>query len=227
MSNPIVITFANFKGGVGKTTLCITMANYLVSKNRSVRVIDCDKQKSIVTKREQECGKMQQEKASIPYKVQFLSLETSTQISEIIRQLRSPEYILLCDLPSNQLNDNIYDIILNSDFIIIPFKYEMMVLSSTAVFLSGILEKMKNRNYRGELGIIFCPNLYEPSVGTKAERELYASIKERLSKFGFVTSNIKKRADMERISTLSDLDRQNEIVTEAFDSIYDLIAKTL
>lgn len=32
IQTPVIVTFANQKGGVGKTTLCITFANYLVTK---------------------------------------------------------------------------------------------------------------------------------------------------------------------------------------------------
>ena len=32
IQTPVIVTFANQKGGVGKTTLCVTFANYLVAK---------------------------------------------------------------------------------------------------------------------------------------------------------------------------------------------------
>lgn len=48
IQTPIIVTFANQKGGVGKTTLCVTFANYLVTKGVRVVVIDCDFQHSIM-----------------------------------------------------------------------------------------------------------------------------------------------------------------------------------
>lgn len=32
IQTPVIITFANQKGGVGKTPLCVTFGNYLVAK---------------------------------------------------------------------------------------------------------------------------------------------------------------------------------------------------
>ena len=51
MRTPVIVTFANQKGGVGKTTLCIAFANYLFSKGVRVTVIDADFQHSIVKRR--------------------------------------------------------------------------------------------------------------------------------------------------------------------------------
>ncbi len=36
-----IISFANQKGGVGKTTLCTILANYLVEKGEQLLIIDC------------------------------------------------------------------------------------------------------------------------------------------------------------------------------------------
>ena len=36
-----IISFANQKGGVGKTILCITFANYLAEKGERLLTLDC------------------------------------------------------------------------------------------------------------------------------------------------------------------------------------------
>ena len=41
-----IVTFANVKGGSGKSTLCVNIAAMLVKLNRSVCVIDSDPQQS-------------------------------------------------------------------------------------------------------------------------------------------------------------------------------------
>lgn len=36
-----IIFFSNPKGGVGKTTLCTILANYLVEKGEQLLILDC------------------------------------------------------------------------------------------------------------------------------------------------------------------------------------------
>ena len=51
----MIITFAQQKGGVGKTTLAIAFANYLVlTKNKKVNVYDFDFQRSFYSKWEED-----------------------------------------------------------------------------------------------------------------------------------------------------------------------------
>lgn len=49
------IVFANQKGGVGKSTLCILFANYLAWKKQDVCIIDTDLQKTIMMQRKKDC----------------------------------------------------------------------------------------------------------------------------------------------------------------------------
>ena len=54
MSDNIMITFANQKGGVGKTTLCTMFADYLSARGESVLVVDFDRQQTIYYKRQED-----------------------------------------------------------------------------------------------------------------------------------------------------------------------------
>ena len=49
-----IIVFANQKGGVGKSTLCILLANYLAYWKKDVCIIDTDLQQSATLQREQD-----------------------------------------------------------------------------------------------------------------------------------------------------------------------------
>ncbi len=48
IQTPVIVTFANQTGGVGKTSLCVTFANYLLMKGVRVVIIDSDFQHSIL-----------------------------------------------------------------------------------------------------------------------------------------------------------------------------------
>ena len=62
MSEVTIITFANQKGGVGKTTLCTLFANYLVNRGKRTIVIDCDGQQTIFEKRKADYKKYPDQK---------------------------------------------------------------------------------------------------------------------------------------------------------------------
>ena len=49
-----IIVFANQKGGVGKSTLCILLADYLTYWKKDVCIIDTDLQQSATLQREQD-----------------------------------------------------------------------------------------------------------------------------------------------------------------------------
>lgn len=67
IQTPVIVTFANQKGGVGKTTLCVTFANYLVTKGVRVVVVDCDFQHSIIKCRKADSKKYGEQQ--MPYDV--------------------------------------------------------------------------------------------------------------------------------------------------------------
>ena len=68
-----IIAFANMKGGVGKSSLCIALANYLTMAKIPVVVVDADLQQTIATLREDE----KQEYQDTPEPWRILSLDTS------------------------------------------------------------------------------------------------------------------------------------------------------
>ena len=76
IQTPAIVTFANQKGGVGKTTLCVTFANYLVAKGVRVVIIDCDFQHSILKCRKADLKKYGEEPVSYTH----LTLPTNSRV---------------------------------------------------------------------------------------------------------------------------------------------------
>lgn len=77
-----IISFANQKGGVGKTTLCTTFANYLSEKSESLLVLDCDNQQSIVERRRMDEKKYPE--ANYPYQVEALDIGDVEKVSALM-----------------------------------------------------------------------------------------------------------------------------------------------
>ena len=83
IQTPVIVTFANQKGGVGKTTLCVTFANYLVTKGVRVVVVDCDFQHSILKCRKADIKKYGVD--AVPY---FWS-PTAKQLTSCVNKSKS------------------------------------------------------------------------------------------------------------------------------------------
>ena len=87
MSDNIMITFANQKGGVGKTTLCTMFADYLSARGESVLVVDFDRQQTIYYKRQEDIGKY--EGVQLPYTVQPFDIKDTNNVKEFLTNLRN------------------------------------------------------------------------------------------------------------------------------------------
>lgn len=135
MQTPVIVTFANQKGGVGKTTLCVTFANYLVSKGVRVLVVDCDLQRSIVKCREADIHNYGL--ATIPYEVEIGSIINRAKVTEMTARLHNDPSIdvVLVDSPGSLAADGLVALFANTDILVIPFHYDAVTVSSTASFL--------------------------------------------------------------------------------------------
>ena len=100
MRDNIMITFANQKGGVGKTTLCTMFADYLAVKGESVLVVDFDRQQTIFSKRQEDIGKY--EGVRLPYTVQPFDIKDTNNVREFLTNLRNGyKGFVLMDTPGN------------------------------------------------------------------------------------------------------------------------------
>ena len=103
MDESIIITFANQKGGVGKTTLCVTFANYLVKKGLPVIVIDCDSQESLAQRRESDLKRYASDEITIPYEVLPFSLNKEEALFNFIGNVRKTRCVAIF-LPATSSN---------------------------------------------------------------------------------------------------------------------------
>lgn len=141
----MIITFATQKGGTGKTTLAIAFANYVSSASeRKINVYDFDFQKSFYHKWKED------ELLDIPklYDVEIIDEEREQPFSdfETLIKLKESEEINIFDL-AGTLDVKYSDLLIYSDFIVIPFEYSNVSAKSTLVFINflGLLESQAER----------------------------------------------------------------------------------
>lgn len=222
IQTPVIVTFANQKGGVGKTTLCVTFANYLVTKGVRVVVIDCDFQHSIMKCRKADIRKYGEQE--MPYEANDKAMMTS-----LMEKLHNdPEIdVVLMDSPGSLKAEGLIPMFVNSDIIIVPFHYDLVTVPSTASFLMFVDRLKKAVGERMKARLFIIPNLNDGRIGKRSELLIWDNARDTFSNYGYVTAKIPKRADMERFSTMAALDMQAAIVTPVFDNVYQSIFDTL
>lgn len=220
IQTPAIVTFANQKGGVGKTTLCVTFANYLVAKGVRVVIIDCDFQHSIMKCRKADLKKYGEE--LVPYEIWAYEPDNKEAMTSLIEKLHNdPELeVVLMDSPGSLHAEGLVPMFVNSDIIVVPFHYDLVTIPSTASFLLFLdrLRQAVGEGMNAQLFII--PNLNDNRVGKRSELILWDNTRETFSNYGYVTGKIPRRADMERFSTLAALDMQHQYVSSVYDKIY-------
>lgn len=220
IQTPAIVTFANQKGGVGKTTLCVTFANYLVAKGVRVVIIDCDFQHSILKCRKADLKKYGEE--LVPYEIWAYESDSKEAMTSLIEKLHNdPELdVVLMDSPGSLHAEGLVPMFVNSDIIVVPFHYDLVTIPSTASFLLFLdrLRQAVGEGMNAQLFII--PNLNDNRVGKRSELILWDNTRETFSNYGYVTGKIPRRADMERFSTLAALDMQHQYVSSVYDKIY-------
>ncbi|SEG06423.1 chromosome partitioning protein [Halpernia humi] len=212
----MIITFATQKGGTGKTTLAIAFANYISAiSERNINVFDFDYQKSFYQKWKED------EELDLPklYDVETIGEEVEQPFSdfETILDLKDNDDINLFDL-AGTLDAKYSDLLIYSDFIIIPFEYSDVSAKSTLVFVSflGILESQSER--------IFIRSKYDKGYKYLNQEGMDAEIK----KYGtLIKSPVFKRNCLQTIDTRKLTYEQKYAVKNSFNEIITCINENL
>ena len=203
------IVFGNQKGGVGKSTLCVMLANYLtLVKKKKVLIMDMDFQKSI-----DEMRKADEEvfRDAMPYKVFPIETGDYPKYSE---PMNAVEDIILIDLPGRLDDTTLFPILMEADYIICPFDYERQCFSSTMTFARFVKHIDKTKK------IFFVPNRIKTSVNY----DLKDKIVSEFSEIGTITKHITDRITLKRMNTYEINDEQKKVIEQVFDFIYTKIS---
>lgn len=195
--NNKIIVFANQKGGVGKSTLCILLANYLVHWKKSVCVIDTDLQQSATMQRQIDTQQFGEE---VPYEIQPFSISDPATMQQLMENAQEFDGYVLFDAPGNIKDDGLAVMLAYADAIVCPYEYETKSLISTQVFIS-VLEQIKNLNSGMSAKLFLVPNKVDTLIGTADEWKKWQEHEVEFSKFGLITPRAAYRAQMRRVNT--------------------------
>lgn len=209
-----IIVFANQKGGVGKSTLCMMFANYLASQGEPVAVIDADLQQTIFEQRQFELASASSE--NVPWDVVSVDTTDLSKVEEAMQMATTFPGTILVDVPGNISDDNILPIYAAADYIISPMTYHPNVVASTKKF-AGIMEQLKEV-LGASFKIWFVPNMIDDRKKHNLE-ELKHNAWLTLHLHGEILTRINSRAWLERTSTLTLSSQQLGSVQFAFDRI--------
>ena len=192
-----MIVFANQKGGVGKSTLCIMMAHWLTDQGKKVVVYDADVQQTIYSRRKDdlEVNPNITPKWDVN-KINPISFEQTTKVLDEAAEFDG--YVLI-DAPGAMAFPGLAPILQSADAIAIPFTYDDNDLKSTLMFIQVLLSDEIGQDKER---LFFIPNRIEVNAGTKEEKEAAEYAEKALNKLGRVTYRVKKGAAIRRNSTL-------------------------
>lgn len=184
----MIITFGTQKGGVGKTTLAIALANYLaLNTDFKINVYDFDFQSSLY-KKWQEDKDLDFEPLYDVNPIQEKGLDFN-----LLEELKESTDINIIDL-AGTLDEKYSDLLTYSDIIIIPFEYSDISIKATLVFINllGLIGSEAER--------IFLKSKYDKGYNYILQDE----VDKQLKIYGtLIEAPIYKRNCLQKINTYS------------------------
>ena len=209
----MILTFATQKGGVGKTTLAIAFANYLsLVKNKQVKVFDFDFQRSFYQKWEEDNALTYPELYEVEIVEDPSQQESLIDFQDIADMKQSGTYYIF-DL-AGTLDEKYMELLVYSDFVIIPFEYSDVSVKSTLVFINvlGMVESQANR--------VFIRSKYDKGYLYKNQAEM----DEEIRKYGRILSSpVYKRNILQSINTRKLSYEQRDAVKKPFEELIQYI----
>ena len=136
----MIISFASFKGGVGKTTTAVHLAAFLSSKKNKVLLVDGDPNQSALA---------WNERGELPFEV--------TSQEELDEQAGENNFLIL-DTPARPTADELKTICAESDLVIIPSEPDALSLDA----LFKIIETLESFKRRQLQSFIYFDNAAQP-----------------------------------------------------------------
>ncbi len=173
-----IISFANMKGGVSKTTLTTIFANYVHNEtDKSIIVIDCDnKQANLMSIREKDIRAGADPKYLYP-----LNTVPSTEFYEKIEMYIGEVDYILVDLPGTVMQEGVIEVYAMLDYLFVPTNITDNDLNSTVAFLSDFQQYINQRRVDNNMPeTVVHGVLSKVNVSTKLFKEFYNETRKEL-----------------------------------------------
>ena len=127
--------------------------------------------------------------------------------------------------PMNQIMiiinaDSMIPMFTNADYIICPFRYDKVSLSSTGDFVRALqMIRQASPEMKGQ--ILFIPNNINRK-GNLEEKKMWKQVADMFNMIGTVLPPIPSRAALERINSYDITSSQRELVKDAFEGLISI-----
>ncbi|MHA6697227.1 ParA family protein [Chryseobacterium sp. A321] len=127
----MILSVGNTKGGVGKSTLAMSLCNYLSKNKREVQLLDLGQNSAVMGLYQEELS----DRKLLPYTVQSGKGKSLALETEFLLRLKNSSTIMVVDLPSS-LEEKHQKVLKLSDIHLIPFEYSLLTIKSTMQYLN-------------------------------------------------------------------------------------------
>jgi chromosome partitioning protein len=193
-----IISFANSKGGAGKSTLCLLIASELAEAGTKVLIIDADEQQS--------CSQWAERcrvAGTLPPAISISRASTPEELKALLQA--SQAEIVLVDVQGS-MNKMLIAAVVASDVTIVPSKANVMEMNET-VKLDGI--DVNTTAFKDAVQLIRQNNL--PAFGTFIRsRKVYEQFSNNAGSLGTIARDPSKTEQVEKaraniLSLISDI----------------------
>ena len=156
--NPLFVAVSNQKGGVGKSTMLVTLASLLsYSMDRNIAIVDCDStQRSLFNLRERDMEMVEKNKKYMVqldeqrlrgrriYPIRRARPEDARQIAGELAETGDYDIIFI-DLPGTMDVSGFLQTIVNVDYVLTPIAADNFVMDSSFSFASSVMKFTRER----------------------------------------------------------------------------------
>lgn len=138
--------------------------------------------------------------------------------------LRGLEGTTIIDTPGSLTQEGMKELLVNADYIVCPYHYDLNTIDSTRAFILAVL-RLKQAYPQIKAQFIFLCNKYDVRVGKGSELQAWKIVDEFFKKYGILAPRIGNYADLERYNTISNSDKADKLTKQCFDFIFKTIYK--